>query len=338
MMHKRFLLFLFFLLPLAASASIGICYSRVANNLPSPTDVIEIFQSNAMSNVRLFNPDAATLGSFSGTEIKLMIGVPNEILPSLASSPPSVSLNWLQSNIFAHLPATQIRYIAVGNEVFLKDPFYTPHLVPAIRNLHQALQTLGLADSIKLSSPQAASVLSNSYPPSSACFDSSLQSAIVPFLQFLQISGSPFMVNLYPYISYINTKDQISLDYALFRCGDRTVRDGLFEYNNLFDASVDAFVYAMEKEGFVGMPVVVTETGWPTTGGEAASFDNALAYNGNVVRRSVGDVGTPRRPGVGVEVYLFDLFDENEKSGEEYERHFGIFGLDGINLYGLSFN
>lgn len=148
------------------------------------------------------------------------------------------------------------------------------------------------------------------------------------------------MVNVYPYMSYINDKQYISLDYALSG-GEyyRTqVQDGGLEYGNLFDASVDAFVWAMEKEGFAGVTVVVTETGWPTSGGEAASFGNALAYNGNVVRRAVREVGTPRKPGVGVEVYLFDLFDENQKVGDDYERHFGIFGLNGFKAYDLNFN
>lgn len=127
----------------------------------------------------------------------------------------------------------------------------------------------------------------------------------------------------------------ISLDYALFGGADDHYS---LTYSNLFDASLDSFVYAMEKEGFDGIPVVVTETGWPTSGGEAASSANALVYNGNVVRRAVRDVGTPLRQGVGVEVYLFDLFDENEKVGEEYERHFGIFGLDGVKAYDLNLN
>ncbi|KAF9684854.1 hypothetical protein SADUNF_Sadunf04G0161800 [Salix dunnii] len=108
---------------------------------------------------------------------------------------------------------------------------------------------LNLVPSIKLSSPQAASVLSISYPPSSAAFD-----------------------------PCINNKEHISLDYALIR-NQNAVQDGGFLYDNLFDASVDAFVYATEREGFQGIKIVVSETGWPTGGGEAASVANATAYN-----------------------------------------------------------
>uniref|UniRef100_A0A6N2K7N7 Non-specific lipid-transfer protein n=1 Tax=Salix viminalis TaxID=40686 RepID=A0A6N2K7N7_SALVM len=49
--------------------------------------------------------------------------------------------------------------------------------------------------------------------------------------------------------------------------------------DNPFDASVDAFVFATEREGFQGIKIAVSETGWPTGGGEAASVANAMAYN-----------------------------------------------------------
>ncbi|XP_028100579.1 glucan endo-1,3-beta-glucosidase-like isoform X1 [Camellia sinensis] len=332
-----FCLFVLFPHSTAAAAPIRICYGRVANNLPPPSTAVNLLKSNGITTVRLFNTDPDTLTSFSGTGISLMIGVPNELLPSLATTTIDPSLQWLQSNIFSHISPTQIKYIAVGNEILLKDPFYTPYLVPAINNLYIALQTLGLSDTIKLSTSHAASILMNSYPPSASTFDPNHQSIMGPLLQFLKDTGSPLMVNVYPFFSFPNNPQFVSLDYALFR-GRIIEIDQNLVYDNLFDATIDAFVYAMEREGFEGIPVVVAETGWPTGGGEAASGENALAYNGNVVRRALNDVGTPKRPGLGVEVFLFDLFDENEKDEGECEKHFGIFGLDGVEAYDLNFN
>lgn len=318
-------------------APVGVCYGRVAINLPPPSDVVDLLRSNGISRVRLFNADAEALKPFSGTEIQLMIGVPNEVLPTLANGMVSTALDWLQSNIFAYVSPSQVRYLAVGNEVLLKDPFYSPFLVPAIRKLHQALQALGLADTIKLSSAHAATVLSNSYPPSAGAFDPNLLSVLTPLLQFLRDTGSPLMVNVYPFFSYINNMQSVSLDYALFR-SSAVHADQKLAYDNMFDATIDAFAYAMEREGFQGIPIVVTETGWPTAGGAAANIENALAYNGNVARRGLNNIGTPKRPGVGVEVFLFDLFDEDQKGGEEFERHFGIFRVNGVKAYDLSFN
>ncbi|KAL3835573.1 hypothetical protein ACJIZ3_010309 [Penstemon smallii] len=319
------------------AAQVGICYGRVANNLPPPTMAIDLLKSNGIQRLRLFNPDPAALKPFYGTGIELMIGVPNEILPTLANGTITTSIQWLQSNIFAHVLPNQVKYLAVGNEVFLKDPFYTPFVVPAIFNLYQAIQTLGLYDTVKLSSSHASTILSNSFPPSSSAFDPNLRPALVPLLRFLQDTGSPLMVNVYPFFSYIDNQQYVTLDYALFR-SSRVEIDQDLAYSNMFDATIDSFVYAMEREGFYGIPVVVTETGWPTSGGDAAGVDNALVYNGNIVARALGNVGTPKRPGVGVEVFLFDLFDENGKSGGEYEKHFGIFGLNGIKNYDIRFN
>lgn len=315
----------------------GVCYGRVGNNLPPPSDAVNLIKLNGIQRIRLFNVDPDALKPFSGTGIELMIGVPNEILPTLANSPIATSIDWLQSNIFAQVPPNQIRYLAVGNEILLKDTFYSPFVVPAINNLHQALQTLDLAEKIKLSSPHAASVLSNSYPPSAGSFDPNLKSLIIPLLQYLADTNSPLMVNLYPFFSYVNDPEHVSLDYALFR-SQNVEYDQNLTYDNMFDASIDAFVYAMEKEGFRNIPVVVTETGWPTAGGIGASNENALVYNENVVRRSLNNVGTPKRRGVGVEVFLFDLFDENGKVGAEFEKHFGIFQDNGAKVYDLHFN
>ncbi|XP_073138805.1 glucan endo-1,3-beta-glucosidase-like [Henckelia pumila] len=322
---------------LGQAAPVGVCYGRVANNLPPPSAVVGLLKSNGISRIRLFNPDVEALAPFSGTGIELMIGVPNEILPTLANGMMSTALQWVQSNIFAHVPSSQVRYLAVGNEVYLKEPYYTPYVVPAILNLYQALQTLGLGDKIKISSCHASTILSNSYPPSSGTFDPNLNQVLTPLLRFLQDTGAPLMVNVYPFFSYINSEQYVSLDYALFRSSTVEIDQNL-HYTNMFDATIDAFVYAMEREGFVGIPVVVTETGWPTGGGEAASAENARAYGENVVSRALNNVGTPKRPGVGVEVFLFDLFDENGKSGAEYEKHFGIFGVNGIKAYDINFN
>ncbi|XP_028061522.1 glucan endo-1,3-beta-glucosidase-like [Camellia sinensis] len=194
----------------AAPAPIGICYGRLANNRPSTA--VNLLKSNGITTVRLFNTDLDTLTSFSGTDISLMIGVPNELLPFLATTTIDPSLQWLQSNIFSNISPTQIKYIVVGNEILLKDLFYTPYLVPAMNNLYIALQTLGLSDTIKLSTSHAASVLMNSYPPSASSFDPNHQSIMGPLLQFLKDTGSPLMVNVYPFFSFTNNPQFVSLD------------------------------------------------------------------------------------------------------------------------------
>ncbi|XP_021842762.1 glucan endo-1,3-beta-glucosidase-like [Spinacia oleracea] len=329
--------FLFFsLFSLSHGAPVGICYGSVANNHPPASTIVSLLQSNAIQTVRIFNPHPEVLQSLSNSGINLMIGVPNEMLPSLATNSVEFSVQWLQSNIFNHFPATQIKYLTVGNEVFIKDPYNTQFVVPSISNLHKALQTLNLDQMIKISTPHATCVLANSFPPSNGTFNPEILPQMIPLLQYLQQNDSPFMVNVYPFFSYINNRKDIGLDYTLFN-SQGVMLDNELYYDNLFDATLDSFVAAMDKVGFRGVRVVVAETGWPTAGGEAACPENARMYNGNIVRRALGDVGTPMRPGVGVEVFLFDMFDEDEKNGEEYEKHFGVFGLNGIKAYDVSF-
>ncbi|TXG60826.1 hypothetical protein EZV62_012189 [Acer yangbiense] len=83
--------------PHVVAAPVGVFYGHLANNLPLPADVINLLQSNGISNVRIFNPDPSTLQSFSVSGIKLMIGVPNEILPYLATGNHTLSLQCIDS-------------------------------------------------------------------------------------------------------------------------------------------------------------------------------------------------------------------------------------------------
>lgn len=340
MLKALSLLFLsIFLFHASADANqIGICHGRVGDNLPSPHAASLLLKSNGISKARLFLPDPAVLSAFNATDIELIIGVPNENLTYLASSDANIAQNWLKSNIFSFVSPDHVRYLVVGNEVLYKDTFYSQYLVPAINNLYNALQILGLDKKIKLSSAHASSVLSSSYPPSAGAFDQQFLSVLVPMLQFLNRTGSPFMVNTYPFFSYINDPTNVPLSYALLGPDAVPVKDGDLVYTNLFDATIDAITAAMEREGFKGIPVAVTETGWPTAGHIVATKENAETYNGKIVERVRNGVGTPRQPGLPVDVYLFDLYDENLKSGGEFEKHFGIFNLDGSKLYNIDFS
>ncbi|CAL5063173.1 unnamed protein product [Urochloa decumbens] len=319
---------------------IGICHGRVGGNLPAPEAAAALLRQNGVTRARLFLPDPAVLAAFAAAGIDLVVGVPNENLTFLASSGPDGAARWLQSTILAHAPAERVRYLAAGNEVLYSNPFYAASLVPAMRNLHAALAAMGLDGKTRVSSAHATSVLAASYPPSAGAFDAASLPVLRPMLRFLADTGAPFMINAYPFISHATDPANVQLAYALFGAGGAApapVRDGEVEYTNLFDATVDAVVAAMEKEGFGGVPVAVTETGWPTAGHQAATPENAAAYNAEVVGRAARGVGTPRRPGVPVEVYLFDMYDEDGKPGEEFERHFGIFRADGSKAYDINF-
>ncbi|CAM0952610.1 unnamed protein product [Alopecurus aequalis] len=322
------------------NAKIGVCHGRVGTNLPAPEAAAALLKQNGITKARLFLPDPAVLPAFAAAGIDLTVGVPNENLTFLSSSGPDGALQWLRSNGLTAV-AARLRYLVVGNEVLYNNQFYAPHLVPAMRNLHAALAALGMDGAVKVSSAHASSVLAASYPPSAGAFDGAVLDVLRPMLRFLADTGAPFMVNAYPFISHVSDPANVPLAYALSSgsgaAAATVVRDGGLAYTGLFDATVDAVAAALEREGFGGVAVAVTETGWPTAGHPAATLENAAVYNGGVAERAARGAGTPRRPGAPVEVFLFDLYDEDGKPGAEFERHFGIFRADGSKAYDISF-
>lgn len=312
----------------------------MANNLPEPTKVVELLKSHGITQVKLYDADASILKALAGTGISTAVTLPNEQLAAAASRP-SFALSWIRRNVAAFHPATTISVVAVGNEVFVDPRNLTAYLVPAMRNLHAALSRLRLDAAIKLSSPIALTALQSSYPSSAGSFRPDLaDSAVRPMLDLLRQTNSSLMVNAYPFFAYEANSDVISLDYALFRPNSGVVDAGNgLKYYSLFDAQIDAVYAAMSRLKYDDVPIVVSETGWPSKGDSreiGAGAANAAAYNGNLVRRILtGNAGTPLRPKADIGVYLFALFNENQKPGPTSERNYGLFYPNEEKVYDI---
>ncbi|KAL1567585.1 glucan endo-1,3-beta-D-glucosidase-like [Salvia divinorum] len=323
----------------AATGAIGVNYGRIANNLPSATRVVRLLKSQGIDRVKVYDSDPAVLKSLAGSGIKLTVNLPNELLYSTARRP-SFAAVWVKKNIAAYHPATIIEAVAVGNEVFADPHNTTRFLLPAIYNVQKALAKYKLDDVIKVSSPFALSALQNSYPASAGSFRHDLVEPVIkPILEFLKKTGSPLMINVYPFFAYESNADVIPLDYALFRRNAGVVDAGNgLKYFSLFDAQIDAVFAAMSALKYDDVPIVVTETGWPSKGDSnelGASIANAAAFNGNLVRRILSGGGTPLRPKANLTVFLFALFNEDKKFGPTSERNFGLFYPDGRKVYDI---
>eukprot|EP00256_Glycine_max_P052646 XP_014619038.1 glucan endo-1,3-beta-glucosidase [Glycine max] len=210
-----------------------------------------------------------------------------------------------------------------GSNIELVTNSLAGSVLPALENIQNAISAANLQCQVKVSTAIDTTLLGYSYPPNVAVFSSSASSYIRPIVNFLARNGAPLLANVYPYFAYVNDQQSISLDYALF------TEHGNNEagYQNLFDALLDSLYAALEKVGAPNVTVVVSESGWPSEGGAvAATVQNAGTYYRNLISHAKG--GTPKRPNGPIEIYLYAMFDENQKQGQEIQQHFGLFRLD----------
>lgn len=327
----------------ASGAFVGINIGTQVSNMPSPSDIVSILKAKKIQHVRLVNSDHQMLVALANTGIEVMVGVPNDQLLRVGQSRPTAA-DWINKNVAAYLPATNITYIAVGDEVLTAIPNAALVLVPALQFLQSALLAANLNTQVKLSSPHSMDMITKAFPPSTATFNSTWSSVMSQYLQFLKSSGSAFMLNAQPYYGYVKGQGIFPLEYALFRSlnPNSQIADpntNLF-YTNMFDAMVDATYSSMKAMNFTDIPVMVTASGWPSHGGRnepAADVDNALAYNSNLIRHVLNNSGTPSQPNNQVSTYLFELFNEDLRAGPDSEKNWGIMFINASAVYSLTF-
>ncbi|CAI0411961.1 unnamed protein product [Linum tenue] len=322
-------------LSLSATASaIGVNYGTLGNNLPTPATVAKFLKTKTIiESVKLFNADPDILRAFAGSGLKVTVTIPNGLIPSLTKD--DEARGWINDHIAPFYPKTKINRVLVGNEIMATlDDNLISNLVPAMKAVHRALVKAGI-DDVQVTTAHAMGILKVSEPqPSQARIRKGYDKVIFePMLKFLRQTKSPLMVNPYPYFSYAPS----IADYALFR-PNRGVHDSHtnITYYNMFDAMMDAVYSAIKAMGYADVDIVVAETGWPSAGDPnqpACTVDNAISFNGNLLKAVTSGKGTPLMPNRKFETYIFSLFNENLKPGQSNERNWGLFRPDFSAVY-----
>ncbi|GAB2287541.1 hypothetical protein Dimus_021916 [Dionaea muscipula] len=323
-----------------AEAEIGVNWGTLSAHRLSPRTVVDLLKENRIRKVKIFDADPDVLRALKGSGIQVMIGIPNELLSAIASSSAASDL-WTRQNVSAFVVrgGVDIRYIAVGNEPFLTSYSgqFQSYVMPALLNLQQSLVKANLAGYIKLVVPCNADAYESSLP-SQGTFRPELTQIMTQLVSFLNSNGSPFVVNIYPFLSLYGNSD-FPQDYAFFDGTNHAVVDGPNVYYNAFDGNFDTLAAALNRIGYGQIPIVIGEIGWPTDGVLSANLTASRVFNQGLINHVLSNKGTPLRPGIPpMDVYLFSLFDEGAKSTlpGNFERHWGIFSFDGQAKYRLN--
>ncbi|KAJ8465203.1 hypothetical protein OPV22_027755 [Ensete ventricosum] len=342
------LLLFFRSLPAVAAAAaagaerpfVGVNIGTDVSNLLPPADLAAFIEAQQIKHVRLYDADPGILSALAGLGVSVAVGVPNNQLLALGSSPATAAA-WVARHVLPFHPDTPISAVAVGDEVPTALPSVLPLLLPALRSFSTALAAANLSY-IPVSTPLPFSVILDPFPPSQAYFNQSLANGfLIPLLRFLNDTAAPLMLNLYPYYAFMQGRGAIPLDDALFKplrpALEEVDPNTLLHYTNVLDAMIDAAYVAMRNLNFTSVPVLITETGWPANGSRRdepyATRELASTYNSNLIRHVLDRTGTPLRPEATPSVYIYELFDEDLRPGPASEASWGLFYGNGTPVY-----
>ena len=241
--------------------------------------------------------------------LTLAVGCTNDELAGLANGN-------TQSLVSAIAPfADTVAWVCVGHEPLGSwyNHAYDALLVPAVTNVANAFKQAGLA--IGVTVPQNFEFMQVSYPPSQGSVKPELANIIKGTCAVMRSTRAPFMVNIYPFITRVQNRSVVPLDYCLFTAPpDQWVKDGAYTYTNIFVAMIDALHVALENIDCGDLEIVVGECGWPSSGDPDATNNNARTFNQGLINQCKSNQGTPRYPGKPIQCFVFEMYDEDRKT------------------------
>lgn len=92
-------------------SGVGVNWGLLATNPLDPNIVVNMLKDNGIKRVKIFDTDPWILGAFTGTDIELMVGIPNDQLKKLSHSM-DFAKDWVKHNVSKHMHdgGVKIRY------------------------------------------------------------------------------------------------------------------------------------------------------------------------------------------------------------------------------------
>uniref|UniRef100_M8BG70 Glucan endo-1,3-beta-glucosidase 8 n=1 Tax=Aegilops tauschii TaxID=37682 RepID=M8BG70_AEGTA len=105
-----------------------------------------MLKANGIMKVKLFDADPWPVGALLDSGIEVMLGIPNDMLEAMTSY--GNAEDWVAENATSYGDRLKLRYVAVGNEPFLKsyNGSFMETTVPALKNIQKALDEAGIGD------------------------------------------------------------------------------------------------------------------------------------------------------------------------------------------------
>lgn len=134
----------------------------------------------------------------------------------------------------------------MGNEPYLSTKqTLDDSLLDAVKNVYQALVNDKLDDQVKITVSFNSEIIEHSTPPSNASFASAWNDELTYIAWLIYNTSSTFSVNIYPFYNFYNPSSALDASFIFF---DRSPTSST-NYTNVFDATLDAVLYAIEKAG-----------------------------------------------------------------------------------------
>ncbi|KAJ6363093.1 hypothetical protein OIU78_003302 [Salix suchowensis] len=95
------------LLMVSRAMTIGANWGTQATHPLEPAIVVRLLRENGIQKVKLFDADYETLKALGKTGIEVMVGIPNDMLATLAGSMKAAE-KWVSKNVSAHVTTNNV--------------------------------------------------------------------------------------------------------------------------------------------------------------------------------------------------------------------------------------